>query len=529
MERIKVKQSFNFVSTSVSLTRWKVMVMLLMLCAFVFSLPVAADPPYFSVDPVSPIVTVHGRSGAEILDPTRMFPPAAPLPPPPSGTCATPGMLGLIGGDNVDAISRQFGVFPGAVNVYAVNGRYASNTYWWSVDRASVGASVGGGILCELFAGPGIVSSMGTPVFEETSSLRSACGDIFGQMWVNLTAATFMRFNVLSIDESDIQETGGAFGAGGLDELDGLDTFPCRDADYFFSVDPATAVRLGVSPASILRVDTGGGSWTEVITAGGLGLVAADDIDALHVSGYSDRGLAPSWSVIFSLARGSPSLVEAGTGFTWSPGDLFFVTTFLPYPGINTVCDGPDNRCWMHAEYLSLLPSDNLDGLQVVIMDPGCSAGDTTGAWGAPDCEVDIHDLGNVSSHWQDGSCSDPNWCGGTDYDHSGDVGAPDLLTLAGSWREEAQPSDPNDFWPDEWKCPTQCYGNVDCLSSGSYQVSLDDLSLFTMAYGSSIGDANYDYASDFDHDYDVDDGDLGILQNWFDQIGVPTDCQTGP
>ncbi|MHC4805871.1 MAG: dockerin type I repeat-containing protein, partial [Planctomycetota bacterium] len=418
---------------------------LLVLTVLALTTRVAATPVFFSVDPSSPIVVVHGRSPADIFDPVLVGPG-----PPPSGTCKTAADLGLAAGDNVDAVSIVSPHLLDAVGtVIGAKGNIVSNYYIWSVDRASVGRA-SGDFLCNL-AGV-VVPSVGSPVLNETVAGDSACGDVFMQVWTLLPP--WPRVNLLWLEEVDNEETDGVFGGPGLDELDAL-AIVCGD-EYFFSVDPVTAASLGVSPASILRVVPASGAWTEVLTPADLGLDPDDDIDALNVAVFDSSS---NFILAFSLAPGSPSLIEPGTGFTWSPADIFLVSNSVPYPGMDTLCDIPDNRCWVPAEYLSLLPSDNLDAL-IVTMDDPCpkplSEPTPTGQQfirgdANQDYQVDMADAVFIMSYLSAGGPS-PECMDAADADDSGTVDTSDVTFILNYTLGAAPPPPP---FPDCGPDPT--------------------------------------------------------------------------
>jgi hypothetical protein len=50
------------------------------------------------------------------------------------------------------------------------------------------------------------------------------------------------------------------------------------------------------------------------------------------------------------------------------------------------------------------------------------------------DHAVNFTDYAIFADHWMDDTCSDPNWCDGTDFDHSGNVDMLDLATFARYW-----------------------------------------------------------------------------------------------
>ena len=74
--------------------------------------------------------------------------------------------------------------------------------------------------------------------------------------------------------------------------LSGPDGKP--DAPIFFTVDPATAGALGVSPADVLVTNPFSATgWSVYAPAGALGLVPGDDIDALMVADSATAGAGP--------------------------------------------------------------------------------------------------------------------------------------------------------------------------------------------------------------------------------------------
>lgn len=154
-------------------------------------------------------------------------------------------------------------------------------------------------------------------------------------------------------DDLDAYE---ALGAGAVDYqtflapgfLTGPDGRP--DAAIFFTVDPATAGGMGVSPADVLVTDRSSPTgWSIYAPAAALGLVAGDNVDALLVGDSASIGPGaggtpppgrtygphPTDFIAYSLAPGSPSLAPAsplppvcapGAKF---PGDVWGVTPFI--------------------------------------------------------------------------------------------------------------------------------------------------------------------------------------------------------
>ena len=52
------------------------------------------------------------------------------------------------------------------------------------------------------------------------------------------------------------------------------------------------------------------------------------------------------------------------------------------------------------------------------------------------DKKVDFADYTTFASHWTEQNCTEPDWCDGTDFDHSGSVDIFDLATFARYWLE---------------------------------------------------------------------------------------------
>lgn len=130
----------------------------------------------------------------------------------------------------------------------------------------------------------------------------------------------------------------------------------------FWSVDPATAVGLGVTPADVLWSPAlPGYSGTPAMYAPGvfLGLLPGDDIDAMvwfedDTGGVPTPGPTPGDMMIFSLVPGSPTLAAFGHAFGAGGADLF-----VTKPGGAVALFAP-------AAALGLLPTDDIDALDVV-------------------------------------------------------------------------------------------------------------------------------------------------------------------
>lgn len=136
------------------------------------------------------------------------------------------------------------------------------------------------------------------------------------------------------------------------DDVDALDqhTAPPLSSVALFSLEAGNS--FGFSGADLLAP---GVSPSLVFTAADLGLVAADDIDALHLMGGD---------IYFSLAPGSASLGGS------SPADIFLSTGTGSF------------ALYASATDLGLLPSDNIDGLTLWLPEPGAAQLLVAGALG---------------------------------------------------------------------------------------------------------------------------------------------------
>lgn len=247
----------------------------------------AADGQDFSIDPASPEALV-------------MFSPAAIVAQGGGINLVKSTELGLLLTDNVDGFSYNMNFLRPvtAGNPLALR---------FSVSRTTVGA-------------PSSVVNL-----EATSN--GAAGDIFwsfatpgagttlGQWkWQDASA---IGLTPLPAVESDVD------GAEGLNG--GL-----MPMTAYFSVDPATAAGMGVSPADILYQPTIGlGAPPPVAFAiePALGLVPGDDIDALAVFDLLMPGIYGAGDFIFiSLAPGSPTLAALGA----SPASIIEISVFAP-------------------------------------------------------------------------------------------------------------------------------------------------------------------------------------------------------
>jgi hypothetical protein len=287
------------------------------------------DPHTISLDGLSP-------SG---LDPADLLNPGGPPP----STQVLAANLGLQLGDDLDALS------PGTDAVQDLN------ILFFSVDRMSAGV------------GP---NPLQTPldVFGQ-AGLNQQAGDIFVTTTQAGVWSVPVGFNGLHINQSSLGElpqigplvqnanpaNQDRLDAMTFEEFDLVGNDLVQDVPVYFSLDAASpSLVVPVSAADILISPAGGGLFGVFAPAASMGLVAGqDDLDALVLLDLGVVGmLDPGQDLaLFSLAPGS---VSGG------PADIF-MTTF----GGNSWIQYP-------AGSLGLLPSDNVDALEVQIPEPGC-------------------------------------------------------------------------------------------------------------------------------------------------------------
>ena len=196
-----------------------------------------------------------------------------------TNTLAVPkAALGLQNGDNVDALAIVDGGEPDAEQL-----NWPALYWFFSVDPASAGV-------------------LGTGVFAE-AGLNEAAGDIF-----RMCGAVNPNSNVRVVDESREGLVGPGVPEDDIDafDLSGVQSYPLPGVSFFFSLAPGSPslVPAGATPGDIL-VSQGAGVFALHLTHIVLGLLAADDIDALFID---------KWGVpFFSLAPGGPSGLSPGS------------------------------------------------------------------------------------------------------------------------------------------------------------------------------------------------------------------------
>jgi hypothetical protein len=347
--------------------------------ALVLAAPELRAQVAYSIDAASPSAGVVSNSAVLTRSLGGVPPPAVAVPAP---------ALGLAGGpaDELDAISY---------------GGPVLGPLFLSVDAASVGVA---GVP------PDVASEAG--VFQ-------AAGDAF---------ITFPPFNPVYLNQAMLGEVPpilpGVVAVPPVDNLDALDigaTLAGPPPAPFlppplFSL--AAGNVFGLSGADLL-----GPGPAVVLPAPGVGLVAADDIDALHFD-------STTGDIYFSLAPGSPSLFIASAGCPvppCSPADIFVLPAgVLPF------------LLFVPAAALGLLPADNVDAIAFDSDGDGDGVLDSVdncpATPNAPQCDTNGDGCGNIC---------DPDFMPLGPV-NDGVVGAPELILVSMSFLSPVPPAPPD-------------------------------------------------------------------------------------
>jgi hypothetical protein len=124
------------------------------------------------------------------------------------------------------------------------------------------------------------------------------------------------------------------------------------------------------------------------------------------------------------------------------------------------------------------------------------------------DGSVDFYDYATLSSHWNDTSCSDPNWCAGADIDRDGDVDNKDLGLFVEYWlwpNPDIEPVEPE--YPED---ANVIYRIVDV--NGLSEITIDVNESITLYVDVESTTENNVWA--FDIDVDISDPNLGSIDN---------------
>jgi len=295
--------------------------------------------------------------------------PLGPIAPPPApNPMHSSSVLGLIHGDNIDALS--FGMDAGRV-------------LHFSVDPYSVGIPASD-VNYEATTSPAGAVAFPLPTNAGGDPGHEAAGDIFTSMqWWNFGAIAYYRsgpmppvypdWNRRDLDEARLglqaPATLGAKLGKPEDNLDALELSDAGDPQWgvdankdgvpdggkfvFFSLTKhSTSVGAGLAgPADILVTPGGAHAFFVYATPASMGLMPDDDIDALILSDILTRGRMDVGAdeALVSLAPGSPTLAANGM----SPADVIY-----------TKFDGMF-RTFVRSSQLGLLATDNVDALDI--------------------------------------------------------------------------------------------------------------------------------------------------------------------
>jgi hypothetical protein len=276
-----------------------------------------------------------------------------------------------------------------------------------------------------------------------------------GNFPINMLSANQTRYNEIpTLPPMNYNSYVPPAGATRMDDMDAVELMPfdfngdlIHDTPIYFSLD-AQSPSLGLfgsSPADVLVSPPNTPNFGVFAPAVRLGLSPFDEVDALAVwdmngDWAADQNVFTDFA-LFSLAPGSPGLAGPdmlmGTIDDYSPADII-VTDFS---GVNML--------YLPAQALGMLPSDNIDAIDVEpwvdetsieifeeIWDLPAVAGDLNA-----DGFVGIADLNLVLSFWNQTvppapSIADPNG--------DGFIGIADLNIVLGNWNAGVPPPPTN-------------------------------------------------------------------------------------
>lgn len=273
-----------------------------------------------------------------------------------------------------------------------------------------------------------------------------------GNFPINMLSANQTRYNEIpTLSPMHYNSYVPPPGATRMDDMDAVELMPfdfngdfIHDTPIYFSLDAQSPslTLFGSSPADVLVSPPNMSNFGVFAPAWRLGLTPADEVDALavwDVNGdlVADQNVFTDFA-IFSLAPGSPGLWGPdgvpGGGDDLSAADIF-VTDF-----------SGANMLYLPASALGMLPSDNIDAIDVEIWEDESSIEIFEEIWELPavagdldaDGFVGITDLNLVLSNWNltvppAPSVADPN----------GDmfIGIEDLNVVLGNWNAGIPPS----------------------------------------------------------------------------------------
>jgi hypothetical protein len=300
-----------------------------------------------SIDRTSPSIPACGPP---------IFPSTVLSQVPAGPPCAVPEVLpaplGLVANDNIDALSAN-------------TPTPANDQYVWvfSGDRGSMGVfgTPYRGEAANNQAASDLWRTGAAPTASPAAVVAAACGA------PAMIPPPMPVQHRLQVDYHLVPFLASGVAFGGLQdnidavELDDLDPSGdlVHDAGTYFSLDPGSPTLGGGSGADLFFAAAGAG-WIPFSAAGNIGLIPANDIDALVIW---DRGaigaMNPGVDVaVFSLTPNSPALAGAdgiwGTADDFSAADLF-VTDFNGFFCLYT-----------RSNQLGMRFQDNIDGLDAI-------------------------------------------------------------------------------------------------------------------------------------------------------------------
>lgn len=332
--------------------------------------------PYFSVDAASPTSTLVGVG--DILATGPIF------GPPPIATSAA--SLGLAPGDDIDAMT---------------SGGAAGGMIHFSVDAGSVGVSISPAVGLDVFSE--------TAVGQQSADIYVAPGLPSGYP-VHALIPLYNQ-DTLGLFPFVPPGTPSGFASDNLNALDLVSPVPA-----LFSL-PTGHPYLGTSVGC--GSDVFGSGLSLVISHTALGLLCADDIDAMHIEVLTGTG-----DLAFSLAPGSPSLAIGSTIAACAVAGCSAADIFVAFAAA-----GPPVLA-IPASALGLLPTDNVDALAAQGC-PGPLVGDADADGIDDSCD---NCLGVLNPFQWDANGDGYGAACDADWSNTGVVGAVDFSMLLGAF-----------------------------------------------------------------------------------------------
>ena len=332
--------------------------------------------PYFSVDAASPTSTLVGVGDILATGPISG--------PPPIATSAA--SLGVAPGDDIDAMT---------------SGGAAGGMIHFSVDAGSVGVSISPAVGLDVFSE--------TAVGQQSADIYVAPGLPSGYP-VHALIPLYNQ-DTLGLFPFVPPGTPSGFASDNLNALDLVSPVPA-----LFSL-PTGHPYLGTSVGC--GSDVFGSGLSLVISHTALGLLCADDIDAMHIEVLTGTG-----DLAFSLAPGSPSLAIGSTIAACAVAGCSAADIFVAF-----AASGPPVLA-IPAAALGLLPTDNVDALAAQGC-PGPLVGDADADGIDDSCD---NCLGVLNPFQWDANGDGYGAACDADWSNTGVVGAVDFSMLLGAF-----------------------------------------------------------------------------------------------